>query len=395
MNAVPVPAINAQRLLTDITHLAQIGAGPDGSIHRIAGNKADWAGRDWIDKTMRVEGLYSYYDETGNVFARRQATSGPWLLIGSHADTVPGGGHLDGAYGVIAAMEVLRTLHETDHPVADHVETVAWFDEDGVTPTSNGGLVGSTALTQHPHLDELVGYLELHVEQGPRMEASGLELSPVTGIVGVRRYTLTVRGQENHAGTTPFSLRADAGRVASRTAASLRDICTEVDPLSIGNVGVIEFGPGAANVVPGSARAEIEIRAGQEAALDDIEAELHESVARIAEEESCTASLNRTSAKPAAQFDKRVVDLVEGVCRDRTKACEPLLSYAGHDASVISTKLPTAMLFVPSTGGYSHSNREHTPEEHLILGTQALLESVIRATGMLMDSKDTSLILAA
>ncbi|WP_327297964.1 MULTISPECIES: M20/M25/M40 family metallo-hydrolase [unclassified Streptomyces] len=395
MDNAHVPGINAQRLLTDLTHLSQIGAGPDGSIHRIAGNKADWAGRDWIDKTMRVSGLHSYYDDTGNVFARRKATGGPWLLIGSHADTVPGGGHLDGAYGVIAAMEVLRTLHETGHPMADHVETVAWFDEEGVTPESNGGLVGSTALTRDPHADELVGYLELHVEQGPRMEASGLELSPVTGIVGVRRYTLTVRGQENHAGTTPFHLRADAGRVASRMAAALRDICTEADPFSIGNAGVIEFGPGAANVVPGTARTEIEIRAGEDATLDIIEAELRDRLAQVAVEESCTAVLDRTSAKPAARFDKRLVDTVDDVCRSRTEASEPLLSYAGHDASVISTRLPTAMLFVPSTGGFSHSNREHTPDNQLVLGTQALLDAVVRTSALLLNTMDRDVILAA
>ncbi|MGW1167357.1 M20/M25/M40 family metallo-hydrolase [Streptomyces sp. NPDC002550] len=167
------PQINSRRLLKDINRLAQIGAGADGAIYRIAGNDADMAARDWIDKTMRVTGLHSYYDSVGNVFSRRLNTSGPWLLIGSHSDTVPAAGHLDGAYGVIAAMEVLRTLHEHDHPMADHVETVAWFDEEGVMEGSKGGLTGSTALTRDPHADDLFAYVELHVEQGPRMEGPG------------------------------------------------------------------------------------------------------------------------------------------------------------------------------------------------------------------------------
>ncbi|MFD4624052.1 M20/M25/M40 family metallo-hydrolase [Streptomyces sp. NPDC058475] len=379
-----LPSINAERLLTDLTHLGQIGAGADGSIYRVAGSAADLAGRDWIDKTMRVAGLHTYRDDIGNVFSRRPDSDGPWLLIGSHADTVPGGGYLDGAYGVIASMEVLRTLHEAGHPAAAHLETVAFWDEEGVTPESKGGLVGSTALAGHPHVDDLIGYLELHVEQGPRMERDGLELSAVTGIVGVRRYAVEVRGQENHAGTTPFALRADAGRVATRFAAQLRDICQDVDDTSIGNIGSIALEPNAPNVVPGLARVQAEIRAGSEKSLDGIEDELRATLARIAQEENCTAELRTTSAKPVADFDSRLVDAVEEVCLHRSDRAERMLSYAGHDASVMSTRVPTAMIFVPSTGGYSHSNLEHTPDEQLVLGTQALLESVVAVSALML-----------
>ncbi|MFI5727825.1 M20/M25/M40 family metallo-hydrolase [Streptomyces cyaneofuscatus] len=378
--------INADRLLSDLTHLSQIGAGQDGALWRIAGTKADWAGRDWLDKTMRVEGLHTYYDETGNVFSRRKNTSGPWLLIGSHADTVPAGGHLDGAYGVIAAMEVLRTLHEEGHPLADHVESVAWFDEEGVRPESAGGLVGSTALAGSAHAADLVGYLEIHIEQGRRMEKAGLNLAPVTGIVGVRRYQVSVSGQENHAGTTMWVDRQDAGRVAARIVAELKGIILAVDPKGIGNAGVISFGPGAANVVPGTASAELEVRASSETALDDIESDLDAALARIAVEESCTAELVRISAKPAAHFDQRVLNAVHETCREKGRT-DQLLSYAGHDASVISTRLPTAMMFVPSTGGFSHSNKEHTPDEQLVLGAQALLDAVLKVAPMLLGQE--------
>lgn len=386
--------INAARLLSDLTHLSQIGAGQDGALWRIAGTKADRAGRDWLDKTMRVEGLHTYYDETGNVFSRRKNTSGPWLLLGSHADTVPAGGRLDGAYGVIAAMEVLRTLHEQGHPLADHVETVAWFDEEGVRPESAGGLVGSTALANSAHADHLVGYLEIHIEQGRRMEKGGLDLAPVTGIVGVRRYRVAVSGQENHAGTTMWSDRQDAGRVAARIVAELKDIILAVDPKGIGNAGIISFGPGAANVVPGTASAELEIRASSDTALDDIEDKLNDTLSRTAAEENCTAELIRISAKPAAHFDKRVLDIVDETCREQGRT-DQLLSYAGHDASVISTRLPTAMMFVPSTGGFSHSNKEHTPDEQLVLGTQALLESVLKAAPVLLTQPGSPVALAA
>ncbi|WP_432084953.1 M20/M25/M40 family metallo-hydrolase [Streptomyces sp. bgisy095] len=386
--------INAARLLSDLTHLSQIGAGQDGALWRVAGTKADWAGRDWLDKTMRVEGLHTRYDETGNVFSRREDTTGPWLLIGSHADTVPAGGHLDGAYGVIAAMEVLRTLHEADHPLADHVETVAWFDEEGVRPESAGGLVGSTALAGSAHVDDLVGYLEIHVEQGRRMEEGGLDLAPVTGIVGVRRYRVAVSGQENHAGTTMWADRQDAGRVAARVVAGLKDVILAVDPKGIGNAGVIGFGPGAANVVPGTASAELEVRASSDTALDDIETALEADLSRIAAEENCAAELVRVSAKPAAHFDERVLGVVDEACRGRGRT-DHLLSYAGHDASVISTRLPTAMMFVPSTGGFSHSHKEHTPDGQLVLGAQALLDAVLKAAPMLLARPGSSVALAA
>ncbi|MFF4188515.1 M20/M25/M40 family metallo-hydrolase [Streptomyces sp. NPDC001691] len=378
------PTINAERLLSDLTHLGQIGADPKGSLYRVAGSAADLAGRDWIDKTMRVAGLHTWRDEIGNVFSRRTDSEGPWLLIGSHADTVPGGGHLDGAYGVIAAMEVLRTLHEANHPAADYLETVAFYDEEGVTLQSNGGLVGSTALSENPHVQELMGYLELHVEQGPRMERAELDLSAVTGIVGVRRYLVEIDGQENHAGTTPFELRADAGRVATRFGALVRDVCQNIDATSIGNVGSIVLEPNAPNVVPGRATVQVEVRAGSEKALDGIEALLGEELQRIAGEEKCTAGLRTTSAKPVAEFDTRLVDAVEQVCVRNSERFERMLSYAGHDASVMSTKVPTAMIFVPSTGGYSHSNLEHTPDEQLVLGTQALLESVVAVVNLML-----------
>ncbi|MGW1167358.1 M20/M25/M40 family metallo-hydrolase [Streptomyces sp. NPDC002550] len=193
----------------------------------------------------------------------------------------------------------------------------------------------------------------------------------------MRRYTLTATGQANHAGTTPFELRQDAGRVATRAAAELRRICQEAAPASIGNAGVVSFQLAAANVVPGTARVELEVRAGTEV-LDSIERSLEDFVAKVAAEEACDAVVERTSAKPAALFDERVYGVVQDVCRQHTDRCRPPLSYAGHDASVISTRLPTAMLFVPSTGGFSHSNREHTADEHLVLGAQALLDTVVR-----------------
>ncbi|MFD7921692.1 M20/M25/M40 family metallo-hydrolase [Streptomyces sp. NPDC059740] len=372
------PMIDAPRMLTELTHLAQIGAGADGAIHRVAGSRADLAARDWLSKTMKVAGLTGHRDEIGNVYGRLPDAEGPYVLLGSHADTVPAAGHLDGAYGVIAAIEVLRTLVEAGHPAARHVEIVAFWDEEGVAPESRGGLTGSTALCNSPHIEDISAYLELHVEQGPRMEAGGLDLSPVTGIVGVERYEVTMRGQENHAGASPFHLRADAGRAATRAAAALMPLCQDIDPVGIiGNIGACTFSPGAANVVPGEATLQLEVRATTEDLLQQLRTRIRRDFAALAEEEGCTCEIRRISAKPVAAFDPEIVETVEKVCRAASDRVAPMASYAGHDASVMSTRVPTGMLFVPSTSGISHNVLEHTPDHQLVMGAQALLEAAV------------------
>ncbi|MBF9070213.1 Zn-dependent hydrolase [Streptacidiphilus fuscans] len=384
------PSINAQRLLTELTHLAQIGAGPDGAIHRVAGSRADLAARDWLSKTMQVAGLTGHRDEIGNVFGRVPGSTGPWVLLGSHADTVPAAGHLDGAYGVVAAIEVLRTLVETGHPAADHIEIVAFWDEEGVAPDSNGGLGGSTFLADSPHIDDIAAYLEVHVEQGPRMEAAGLDLAAVTGIVGVERYEIVMHGQENHGGASPFDMRADAGRAATRAAAALRPICQSIDPVGlIGNVGSCSFTPGAANVVPGEATLQIEIRGISEAVLDQTRTALREAYERIAEEENCTCTIRKASAKPVAEFNPEIVRMADEVCRASSDRTDRMASYAGHDASVMSTRVATGMIFVPSTSGISHNALEHTPDHQLVLGTQALLDTAVATAERLTTGQDS------
>ncbi|MGW3007450.1 M20/M25/M40 family metallo-hydrolase [Streptomyces sp. NPDC001219] len=372
------PAISAPRLLTELTHLAQIGQGPEGGIHRVAGSRADLAARDWLSKTMQVAGLTGHRDEIGNVFGRTPGSKGPWLLLGSHADTVPGAGHLDGAYGVVAAIEVLRTLVAAGHPAAEHIEIVAFWDEEGVTPGSNGGLGGSTALCDSPHIRDISAYLELHVEQGPRMEAAGLDLSAVTGIVGVERYEVVMKGQENHAGAAPFHLRADAGRAATRAAAALMPLCQETDREGlIANVGSCSFSPGAANVVPGQASLQVEIRGVSDDLLAAARSAMGERFARIAEEENCSCEIVRVSAKPVASFAPEIVRTIEQTCLRSSDKVTRMASYAGHDASVMSAHVPTGMIFVPSTSGVSHNVLEHTPDHQLVLGAQALLDTAV------------------
>jgi N-carbamoyl-L-amino-acid hydrolase len=369
--------ISDRRLLQDLAELATFGGREDGGVDRVAGSPADLESRKWLANQIRSAGLYAWTDDTGNVFGRQLGSRGPWLLTGSHTDTVPAGGRLDGAYGAIAAIEVLRTLHEADHPAAAAVETVAFWDEEGTLPVSNGGLVGSTALCVGEHIRDIRAFVELHIEQGPRMAEAGLELAAVDGIVGVDRYLLVVRGEANHAGTTPMRARADAGRAAAKIAAYLWETADEVDEHMVVNVGAMEFHPGAPNVVPGEARFTVEFRAQSEfsllRALDRTEA----LVRRIGREQGCAVEVSRLSHKPVVRFDESYVDHVEQTCVRQGVPTGRLVSYAGHDASVLSSRTPTAMIFVPSIGGISHSPAEHTPDEQLILGAQVLLEMLV------------------
>jgi N-carbamoyl-L-amino-acid hydrolase len=378
--------ISPRRLLSDLAELATFGGRMDGGVDRVAGSTADLASRTWLANRITTAGLESWTDEVGNVFGKQPGSRGPWLLTGSHTDTVPAGGRLDGAYGSIAAIEVLRTLHEGGHPAAAALASVAFWDEEGVLPSSNGGLVGSTALSVSDQIKDISGFVELHIEQGPRMEETGLELAVVDGIVGVDRYLLIIRGEANHAGTTPMSHRADAGRAASKIAAHLWETAEEVDELMVVNVGAMEFHPGAPNVVPGEAHLTVEFRAPSEFSLLRANDRTLALVRRIGREQGCTVQVSRLSHKPVVQFDESYVERLQQTCARQGVPTGRLVSFAGHDAGVISSKVPTAMLFVPSTGGISHAPAEHTPDELLVQGAQVLLETLVELEHLLPKS---------
>lgn len=343
----------------------------------MAGSAADLASREWLGKRLTESGLHTSSDEIGNVFGRTHDGTGPWLLLGSHTDTVPSGGRLDGAYGVIAALEVLRTLRQNEHPAADSVEIVSFWDEEGAAPTSPGGLTGSTKMCEGAHLDDICGYLELHIEQGPRMERAGLDLATVEGIVGIDRYQLQVEGTANHAGTTPMDARSDAGRAASLICSQIKELAIGTDPEMVANVGCMEFAPNVPNVIPGLATFTVEFRAGEASALRSVARGLSALAERVTARESCTVSIEQLSHKPVISFDSRVIDTIEEVCIRSGKPTARLWSLAGHDASVLGRHVPAGMIFVPSTRGISHQPEEFTPDRQLALGCQALCDAVI------------------
>ncbi len=369
------PRISAERLLDDLARLAAIGGRPDGGVDRVAGSEADLEARAWLQGRLADAGLEPRVDDVMNVFGRVPGSAGPWLLLGSHTDTVPAGGRLDGAYGVIAALEVLRALNEAGHPAAAGIEIVSFFDEEGVG--AGGGLKGSRFLAGSQHADELCGYLELHIEQGPRLEREGLDLGVVEGIVGIDRWDVAITGAPNHAGTTPMDMRRDAGVAAGRLLHALPRLVAEADPEMVGNVGVVQLLPGAPNVVPGEARLIVELRALKPASLARAAQLVKMEVAAAAAEAGCQARLSRRSRIAPRPMHPAAIAAVEAACQASGGGWRRLVSGAGHDAQEMGRRVPAAMLFVPSRGGVSHSPEEWTDDRHLALGAQVLLDSAV------------------
>jgi len=404
-----VSDVNGERLLADLRTLAAIGGRPDGGVDRLAWSEHDLAGRRWFAERMGEAGIEARVDAALNVFGHVPGAMGPWVLTGSHLDSVPNGGPLDGAYGAVAALEVLRTLAESGDALAEQLEIVGFADEEGVRFES--GLIGSLALTgdldierlrdgldwqgvpirqvlatagrdldrmleAKQHRDSIKAFVELHIEQGPRMEADGIDLAVVTGIVGVHRQRIEIQGTQNHAGTTPFRLRHDAGRAAARAVAELRDLVQGVDREAVANIGSMRFHPGGVNVIPGRAQFTLEVRHLDERVMGEAVRAFATRLERICAEEGCRVDVELLSSVPPAPMDATVTDALGQAGAELGRRPAMLSSGAGHDAAVLSRHVPTGMLFVPSVGGLSHSPRETTSDEHLVLGARALLRGI-------------------
>jgi beta-ureidopropionase / N-carbamoyl-L-amino-acid hydrolase len=371
------PRISPDRLFSSLASLAEFGGRPDGGVDRLAGTSADVEARRWLGEQMTEAGLVARLDEVNNVFGHPSGP-GPWLLLGSHTDTVPAGGRLDGAYGVMAALEVYRALATSGHPAATRIAVVSFHDEEGVT---GHGFEGSEHFCASPIIHSVNGYLELHIEQGPRLEAEGLDLGVVDAIVGIDRFDVVVRGQANHAGTTPFNYRHDAGRAAARYIGGLRELVQAVDERMVANVGALQLEPGAPNVVPGAARFVLEVRCPDPAALQSVRLVLADGLERIAGEEGCSVDFTPQTSWPAMAMFPGYVAALERVAQRSGLPWRRLASGAGHDAEILARHVPAAMLFVPSHDGISHSPLEHTDDRLLAQGCQALLDSALEILG--------------
>lgn len=399
--------LNSDRLLQWIEELGAIGATPEGGVRRIAGTQADKSGRDKVVEWMRAIGLDVSIDRIGNIFGTLQGeTDAAPIMIGSHIDTVGNGGKLDGPYGVLAGLEIAASFRDAGLTPVRPITVAVFTNEEGVRfqPDMMGSLVAAGGLdlvealasrdrdgvTVAQALEE-IGYagdapcgaitpavfLELHIEQGPLLEAEETIIGAVDGVQGIFWTAFTIKGQANHAGTTPMHLRKDAGYAAARIAVEARRIANEIDG-QVATAGQIDLKPNLVNVVAGEAYITIDLRNADRERLFQAQEQLNKAVASIARDEGVDIQSKELVRFDPVRFDPSLVETIEGVAKASGYSIKRMTSGAGHDAQMISRICPTAMIFTPSIGGVSHNPKEATDPAHLRAGLEILSATVDR-----------------
>jgi N-carbamoyl-L-amino-acid hydrolase len=403
--------INPERLRADIDGLASIGRRQDQGIYRMAFSAADMQARDWLRQRIDEAGLTFHQDGAANLHARLdwQANT-PSVIAGSHIDTVPGAGHLDGALGVLCALESLRVLKEAGTPLKRPAEAIAFSDEEG----RFGGMFGSQALAgqvtpeylynardldgvtlvdamaahdldarealhaQRPP-DSIHAYVELHIEQGPVLDRQGVSVGIVDAITGLFKWQITLTGASNHAGTTPMRLRADAFQGLTEFASQIDRVLEEHgSPASVATIGRVELLPGAANVVPGEAVFSLDVRDTDATVLARLADSFRRTLAAVARRRGLMFEfqiLSEIAPVPCAYLVRHAVEQsIEALGIDATH----INSGAAHDAQVIASIAPAGMVFVPSKEGRSHSAAEWTGWRDIEAGANVLLNTLKR-----------------
>jgi hydantoinase/carbamoylase family amidase len=399
-------SINEERLLADLDTLAAIGR-TEAGLYRVAWTPAYRQGVDWLKERFAAAGLETTEDAATNVWGRWNVGSGPALVLGSHIDAVPNGGNYDGAFGVFAALEVLRTLREAGVTPPFPLAAVAWADEEGAR--FGTGFFGSGAFVGMPITDTYIAaagseirdiltaagarldnlesvaaqrasvgaYFELHIEQGPRLEAAGAPLAIVSGIVGIERHEWTLTGHPSHAGTTPFPMRRDAGLGMAKAMLALREIAQAAPTETVATVGRLSVTPDVPNIVPGTATFTSEFRSIDADTLAWAQAELNRRIDAICAEERLTADSHPIMVTPSTPMHPAMRNAIAAGAGQLSVSPLTFPSGAGHDAGIIAPHLPTGMLFVPSINGISHAPDEFTTPESLALGANVLLQSAL------------------
>jgi len=402
--------IDVERVLGRLDELAAVGAIPETTgVARLALSDADRAGRDLVVSWMHDLGLDIRVDAIGNVagvWGGREPNAHP-VMCGSHIDTVKTGGRYDGAYGVLAGLEVIESMIERGVRPRRPIAVAFFTDEEGaryapdmlgslvfvggMTVESARDVVGNDGTVLGAELDRIGyagplpcpmvvphAYVELHVEQGPVLEAEGFTIGAVTGVQGISWQELTFAGQSNHAGTTPMAMRHDAGYVAARVATHVRELVSRIGGVQVGTVGAIELHPNLVNVVAAQAKMTVDLRNTDDDVLREAERELARFVERAAHDEGVTVESRQLARFEPVRFEDRLVDLVETSARAFGYKVRRLPSGAGHDAQMLARLCPAAMIFVPSHDGLSHNVAEHTDPDDLAAGINVLFDVLLQ-----------------
>jgi N-carbamoyl-L-amino-acid hydrolase len=400
--------IDPERLWGELMETAAIGATPKGGICRLTLTDLDRQVRDWFRARAEALGCQVSVDDMGVMFARRpgQRSDLPPIAMGSHLDTQPTGGKFDGVLGVLAALEALRTLVEAGYETYAPVEVVNWTNEEGSrfapaliasgvfagafdrawalaqkdrAGASFGealaeiGYLGTESCGAHP----LSAFFELHIEQGPILEAEGQEIGVVTGVQGVRWFDVAIEGQEAHTGATPMRLRRNALIGAARFIDQVEAIAAAHGPLAVATVGQMEVRPNSRNVVPGAVFLTVDARHPEASVLDAMEAALSQALAESCHPLGLTARLDKIWENAPVHFDEGCIAAVRRAAAQSGFSTRDIVSGAAHDAAYVARVAPTAMVFVPCKDGVSHNEAEYAAPEQCAAGAQVLLQAVL------------------
>ena len=398
--------ISGKRLQERIQALAAVGNTGDGGCCRLALTDEDKEGRDLVVNWMKDLGLTVEIDAIGNIFGTWRVGAGAPVMTGSHIDTVRTGGIYDGNLGVIAGLEVIETLQSAGVEPKRPITVAVFTDEEGArfAPDMLGSLVYVGGLGLEAALDtkaidgprlgdelERIGYagalpcpgatphafIEYHIEQGPVLEVENQQISVVTGVQGISWQEIVIKGQSNHAGTTPMSMRHDPAYAASMIGVFLRELASSMGGNQVCTVGRIELVPNLINVVPKSATLTVDIRNTDEELLQHAESTFQDFIERLASTEGVEITSSRLARFEPVVFDDGVLDVIERESTALGATSMRLPSGAGHDAQMLARVCPTGMIFTQSHKGLSHNPAEHTDADLLELGANVLLATML------------------
>jgi len=407
--------MNINRLLQSLDKYAQIGGLENGGVHRLTLTDEDKRARDLLKEEMLEVGLEVKVDAIGNMFGIRAGLNNelPAVMIGSHLDSVGNGGRYDGSLGVLASLEVIKTLNEQNITTERPIIIANFTNEEGVrfTPDMMGSLVYSKqfplekALNARPISGEAttlenelekIGYkgqtpigglktayfIELHIEQGPVLEQEQLDIGVVTGVQGISWTEYIFKGASNHAGTTPMHLRKDAGMAAGEFIYNIKQILKKAGEEQRGTVGIIETKPNLINVIPSQIRITCDLRNHNDVILQQTEDEVEKSAEVIAHAANLELEINKLVRFKPVIFDDLVVDTIYQAANDLGYSSKKMISGAGHDAQMMAAVAPSAMIFIQSKDGISHDPAEYSSNEAIEKGAKVLYETCLRLANL-------------
>ncbi|MBD1842331.1 Zn-dependent hydrolase [Cyanobacteria bacterium FACHB-63] len=416
MTLTPLPlstttrlSINGDRLNRSIADLASIGKLENGGVCRIAFTDADARARQQVQAWMEEAGMTTRIDAAGNVIGRYAGRfeTAPALATGSHIDTVPVAGAFDGCLGVLAGIEVVRTLKENNVRLNHSIEVIVFSDEER-------SVIGSKAIAGEVHEDpayyvrldgssiehclakvggdwskiatakrkDMAAFVELHVEQGGVLENAQVPIGVVTGVVGQYRFAVKIKGRPNHAGTTPMNLRKDALVAGAQIVLAVNRLALETPGDQVATVGYLTVSPNATNTVPGEVDLMIDLRDLSQSHLEQLVGQLRAEISTIADTTGTEIEMRQTLHILPTLAAPGIMNAIEQVCQTLNLSNMQLPSRAGHDAQEIGRITDMGMIFIPSRAGISHSHEEYTSPEECVQGTNVLLQTFLRLDQM-------------